>query len=218
MTILITSPDYDNVTSYLLAYTKQVLAFAEKNGKKVHYLARPRLTRKIFTQMIEQQNPQLLLLNGHGDSTTIFGDKIDGEPEALVEEGTNHKLLEGKLTYARACAAAASLGKTAVKNSGCFIGYKESFQWWTDANWYGNPTKDKTAKLFLDPTNLLCEALIKGKTAEHAANIFTEECKKNITQLLRKSTERGTLASVMLLWSNINSQVVLGDEEMKCVT
>ena len=214
MTILITSPDYDEVTGYLLTYTKQVVNFAEKNGKKVNYLVRPRLTRKNFTQIIEQQKPNLLLLNGHGDDTTIFGDKIQGVPEPLVEEGKNHKLLEGKLTYARACCAAASLGKAATKNGGCFIGYKELFQWWTDANWHGNPAKDKTAKLFLEPTNMLCEALIKGKTAEHASELFVEESKRNIAQQLRNSRESGALANVMLLWSNIEAQVVLGDKEM----
>lgn len=216
MIILITSPDYDDVTSYLLAYTKQLLKFVEKNGKRVNYLARPRLTRKNFSQIIEKQKPRLILLNGHGNNTIIFGDKVGNVVEPLVEEGVNHHLLEGKLVYARACSAAASLGQTCIKNGGCFIGYKSLFQWWTDANWYGNPAKDKTARLFLEPTNLLCEALIKGKTAEDAANIFVSNCKKNILQLLQKGSERGALASVMLLWSNIGAQVVLGDEQMKC--
>ena len=31
------------------------------------------------------------------------------------------------------------------------------------SNWRGNPAKDKTAKFFLEPTNLFCETLIKGK-------------------------------------------------------
>ena len=216
MTILITSPDYDEVTSYLKVYTKELVKFAEKNGKRVNFLERPNLTQEKFSQVIKKQQPPLVLLNGHGSDKTIFGDKIAGTEKPLVQEGVNHNLLEGRMTYARACSAGASLGKTIVKKGGCFIGYKNLFQWWTDEKWHGNPAKDKTAQLFLEPTNSLAKALIKGKTAKDAANVFISESKKNILRLLRKGSENGALASVMLLWSNIDAQVVLGDEQMTC--
>ncbi|HLC85298.1 MAG TPA: hypothetical protein VJH22_05890 [Candidatus Nanoarchaeia archaeon] len=134
---------------------------------------------------------------------TIYGDKINDDAEPLIEEGINHDLIEGKLVYARACSCAASLGRACVTKSGCFIGYKYPFQWYTDRNREGNPSKDGVARLFLGPTNSLAEGLIRGKTAKESAKMFINESRKSMLQILRKKDEPGTMASLHLIWSNV---------------
>ena len=149
MKALITLPNYDDATSYLFCYTKEIIDFADQKGIFTIKLSRPRLTKENMEKSIAKQEPKLVLFNAHGDDKTIYGDKIMGEEEYLVKEGENHYLLEGRIIYARACYAAASLGKACTKNSGCFIGYSTPFSFWIDEKWSANPLKDQTARLFL---------------------------------------------------------------------
>ena len=215
MKVLITTPNYDNATSYLFHYAKEIINFAVDRGIFIVQLARPRLRRNQVEEIIIKQNPLLLLFNAHGDSRTIYGDKIGEDEEFLIKEGKNHQLLKGKLTYARACWAAASLGKTCTEKEGCFIGYKKPFSFWIDKKWSANPLKDKTAKLFLSPSNTIIFSLLKGRTAEESVNNSFNQSKKNILQLLKKEKEPGAMASATVLWSNIESQVILGNKKMK---
>ena len=216
MKTLITMPNYDDATSYLYCYAEELVKFAEEKNIAVTKLKRPRLRRKIFEESITKQNPQLLLFNAHGDETTIYGDKVEGEEEYLIREKENHQLLTGRLTYARACSAAASLGKACTQKDGCFIGYNQPFSFWTDTSRTTTPLKDKVAQLFLQPSNELAIALLCGKSAREAADTFFNMSKKNILHLLAKQDEPGAMASAMLLWNNMTAQEVLGNEQMRC--
>jgi|SRR3989344_718360 len=214
MKALITMPDYDTATSYLCCYAEELVRFAENNGISISQMKRPRLRRESVEAVLIKQRPHLLLFNAHGDEQTIYGDKLGSEEEYLIRESKNHQLLDGKMTYARACSAAASLGKT-VKN-GCFIGYNQPFSFWTDITRTTTPLKDNVARLFLQPSNDLAIALLKGKSACAAADIFISQSKKNILYLLGKQDELGAMASATLLWSNMMAQEVIGNEEMSC--
>ena len=214
MKTIITMPNYDDATAYLYCYAEELLKFAEENRISIIQLKRPRLRRSDLQTSILKQKPQLILFNAHGDEMTIYGDKIGNKTEYLVREGENHHLLEGKLTYARACSAAASLGRACTRKSGCFIGYNQPFSFWTDTSRTTTPLKDKVAQLFLQPSNELAMALLRGKNASEAANLFINLSKKNLLQLLSKKEEPGAMASVMILWNNIAAQEVIGNKEM----
>ncbi len=214
MKAIITMPNYDDATAYLYRYAGELVKFAEKNNLSISQLKRPRLRRNILEESIKKQNPPLLLFNAHGDEKTIYGDKVGIETEYLVREEENHQLLQGRLTYARACSAAASLGRKCTGKSGCFIGYNQPFSFWTDTSRTTTPLKDKVAQLFLEPSNELAISLLRGKSARQAADIFINSSKKNILYLLGKKDEPGAMASAMLLWSNMMAQEVLGNEEM----
>ncbi|MBI4979999.1 hypothetical protein HZC30_00410 [Candidatus Woesearchaeota archaeon] len=216
MKTIITMPNYDDATAYLYCYAEELVKFAEEKNILMSQLKRPRLRRNILEESIQKQNPPLLLFNAHGDEITIYGDKIEGEEEYLIQEGENHQLLTGKLTYARACSAAASLGKACTQKDGCFIGYNQPFSFWTDTSRTTTPLKDKVAQLFLQPSNELALALLRGKSAREAADTFLNMSKKNILHLLAKQDEPGAMASAMLLWNNMMAQEVLGNEEMRC--
>lgn len=212
MKAIITMPNYDDATSYLYCYSEDIIKFAEKNGIQISVLKRPKLKRDNF-ENIANQNIKLLLFNAHGDEETIYGDKVDGETEYLVKKDYNHSLLESKLTYARACSAAASLGKTV--SSGCFIGYNQPFSFWIDNTRSSTPLKDKTAQLFLEPSNELMISLLRGKSGRDSVSTFNNFSKKNILRLLGKKGEPGALASISLLWNNMVALEIHGNEEMK---
>ncbi len=216
MKAIITMPKYDDATSYLYCYSEELVKFAENNGISISQLKRPRLKRDNLEVSITKQNPRLLLFNAHGDERTIYGDRTGTETEYLIREDKNHKLLEGRLTYARACSAATALGRAATKRSGCFIGYNQPFSFWIDSSRSSTPLKDKTARLFLQPSNELAIALLRGKTARESVNTFNNQTKKNILYLLSKKEEPGALASINLLWNNMTFQEILGNGEMKC--
>lgn len=216
MKAIITMPNYDDATAYLYCYAEELVKFADGKNIIISQLKRPRLRRNILEESIKKQNPQLLLFNAHGDETTIYGDKLGREAEYLIREKENHQLLQGRLTYARACSTAASLGRKCTQKSGCFIGYNQPFSFWTDTSRTTTPLKDKIAQLFLEPSNELAISLLRGKSARQAADIFINLSKKNILHLLGKQDEPGAMASAMLLWNNMMAQEVLGNEEMKC--
>src|SRR3989338_8706017 len=132
MKIVVTSPNYDDVTHYLYHYAQEIIGVANQEGISLSCLSRPRLTRDNFSKIIIKNNPLLILLNGHGNEKTVYGDKIKHEEEKLVIEGQNHELLSSRLTYALACSAGASLGKEVVKKGGCFIGYQRPFSFLFD--------------------------------------------------------------------------------------
>ncbi len=216
MKAIITMPNYDDATAYLYCYAEELVRFAEENNISIIQLQRPRLQRKVLEESIQKQNPQLLLFNAHGDEKTIYGDKIGNEEEYLIREGENHRLLAGKLTYARACSAAISLGRAGVEKNGCFIGYNQPFSFWTDTSRTTTPLKDKIAEIFLQPSNELVVGLLRGKKAKEAAEIFISSSKKNMLRLLAKQDEPGAMALAMLLWNNMMAQEVVGNEEMRC--
>ncbi len=212
---LVTMPNYDDATSYLFSYAKIVAEHAEKINIKTIDLKRPRLTRENFTSLVLKQDPLLIFFNAHGSESAIYGDKISESEEILVEENENHYLLKNRIVYARACWAARSLGMACVAGAGgCFIGYKTPFSFWIDEKWSAKPLNDKTAKLFLEPSNLIVESLLKGNSAEEAVDKSLNMSKKNIMKLLRAKDEPGAVASIMLLWSNIEGQEILGDRDI----
>ena len=216
-TILITRPNYDDATSYLFPYANLIINTAIKSSTKTIDLKRPRLTTKNFTSLMTKQNPSLVFFNAHGSEKCIFGDKIDEKEEILVEENKNHSILSNKIVYARACWAAASLGKACTKNRGCFIGYKTPFSFWSNEKWSTKPLNDNTARLFLEPSNFIVESLLKGNSAKESVDKSVNMMKKNILRLLKIKKEPGAMASVMTLWNNISGQEILGDKEMRFV-
>lgn len=213
--LLVTRPNYDEGTGYLFYYARQIIDFAEGKNIKVLDLVRPRLTKQNFSDLISNQDPVLVFFNAHGGEKIIYGDKIKGDEEILVEENKNHFLLNGRIIYARACWAAASLGKACTKQGGCFIGYKIPFSFWIDERWSSKPLNDNTAKLFLEPSNLIVSSLLKGNTTQEAFDKSLSMSKKNILKLLKIKKEPEAMPSIMLLWNNIQGQEIVGEKNIR---
>ena len=170
-----------------------------------------------FSNLIFKQNPLFIFFNAHGNEKAIYGDKIKGREEILIEEDKNHNHLKGRIVYARACWAAASLGKACTKESGCFVGYKTPFSFWINERWSSKPSNDNTAKLFIEPSNLIVTSLLKGNTAKEAFDKSKDMSKRNILKLLKIKKEPGAMGSIMLLWNNMNGQEILGQKNIRFV-
>jgi len=208
--ILVTRPEHDVTTKYLSSYAKLVIKYAQEKGIFVKDFEQGNIKKQEIEMFIQKQNPKLIFLNGHGDVNCIEGDKS----EIIIRQDENDEILKGKITYARSCYVASSLGKKCGEMglSTCFIGYKFPFQFWIDETRSGNPLKDKTAELYLLPSNKLVEYLIKG----NKIGIAFEKSKKLMVENMRKiknEEEPGALERFKALWINYEGQEIYGDEE-----
>jgi len=160
---------------------------------------------------IKNKDPKFLFLNGHGNESEIYGHK-----DEVILSLQNVNLLKNRITYARACFSARVLGPNAVKdNSGCFIGYLYPFSFWMSRERSATPLKDKSASLFLTPSNELVISLLKGYSTQRANELSKEMMVANMKKLLvmEQKNEPGATGMLQILWDNYEGQVVLGNED-----
>jgi len=208
--LLVTRPEHDLTTTYLSGYAKSVIKFAEDKGIGVKDFSSGNVKREVVEKFIKKQNPVLLFFNGHGEIDSIEGDKGD----ILILEDENDYLLKGKITYARSCFVAESLGKKFEKDKdSCFIGYSMPFQFWVDETRSSNPLKDKTAALYLIPSNELVNSLIKGNKAKVAFDNSKRLMVKNMNKI-QNENEPGALEKLKSLWINYEGQEIHGNGEL----
>src|SRR3989344_3458775 len=105
------------------------------------------------------------MFNGHGSPEVVCGHNN----EIIISAKDNPELLANTITYAFSCSSASILGpKTIEEGAICFIGYELDFALGKDPDSEAVPSKDKIAKLFLDPSNLLFSSLLKGNSVRQA--------------------------------------------------
>ena len=123
--LIITLPQWDNVTEYLSQFSNLIIKEAEDKGIKTKTLNGKSVNKPNFEKVIKNLNYNFVVFNGHGSPSCIKGHK----DEIIIEAGDNEDLLKGRIVYARACEAGAMLGKLCVKDddNGCFIGYNLPF-------------------------------------------------------------------------------------------
>lgn len=209
--MIITLPESDNVTLYLSKFSKEILEEANKQDVKVKSLIEEEASQKEFEKVLTNLDYKFIMFNGHGSSDSIYGHK----DEPIIISGENEHLLKNRIVYARACEAGKKLGRDVVNESeGCFIGYSNKFIFWADKAWDSVPLKDETAKIFLEPSNMVPISILKGHSTGEADKTARDYMKKNIRKVLRvNSDESFWLASA--LWTNLNGQVLLGNSEAR---
>jgi len=154
----------------------------------------------------------MVVFNCHGSEDAIFGNKGD----VLIKQGVNDSLLKGRITYARSCHAASSLGFSCMENNktGCFIGYTLPFEFYFNYEWAANPLKDNVARIFLEPSNLIPISLIKGNSTNEAHEKSKKQMLKNIKKVLRnKNLDSFSIAES--LWNNYLGQTIIGNRRAK---
>lgn len=210
--VLATRPEHDDTMHYLSKWCKAVLDFAKTKGFKVLDLNQERANRKEVEGMLSKQNPDLVIFNGHGNVNVVGGNKN----EPLVISGKNEEFLANKLVYAISCKSGKVLGPKSVKaGASSYIGYVDDFIFFYDPNIMTHPTDDKTAKLFLEPSNEVAISLIKGKTASESSAKSKELFKKNITKLLSSEASNEDSIYARYLWWDMKNQVCLGEATSK---
>lgn len=210
--VIITLPRHDDVTEYLSLYSYQIEENAKANGINFKKIEDAKANKKEFERVAEKLKYKVVIFNGHGSAEVIGGYKN----EPIIKLGDNDSILKERIVYARSCHAASALGVECAKNNkeGCFVGYDRPFQFYINNLWTGNPLKDNTARLFLEPSNLVPISIIKGNSANFADKNSKKGMLKNIKRILKNKDNESFLIAEAL-WNNYEGQVVLGNKEAK---
>lgn len=208
--MLITRPDHDPTTNYLYYWSQKLIDFARKRGLQVVDLAKKRANSVEFASVIKKVKPSLIIINGHGNSSVVTG--YNDEP--LVIAGKNDTLLNKTIVYARSCKSGEKLGPVSVK-SGCraYIGYDDDFVFVTEDDKLTHPLQDKTAELFMNPSNYVVISLLKGHTAGEANIRSKNFLRQNIQRLVTSAASKEENDMIPYLLWNYSHQVCLGSAE-----
>ena len=76
------------------------------------------------------------------------------------------------------------------------------------------PLQDKTASIFLKPSNLVASSLLKGNSAELADKKSKDMMKRNLSKLL-SSKHQADEYMAKFLYNNLIHQIVKGDPMAK---
>lgn len=208
--LLLTRPEYDLPTNYLSHWSEPVIKLAKQKGLRTIDLAGNKANKADFTGRVKKTDPSFIFLNGHGSETAVEGQ--DGE--VLVSVGDNENLLRGRIVFARSCSSAKILGPRGISAGAlAFIGYEEPFTFMIDLQVSTRPRSDKTAELFLGPSNQVATTLIKGHTSGEADKRAKQGFRRNIRKLLTSETTKEDSSALRFLLWNANHQVCLGDPD-----
>lgn len=207
--LLLTRPNHDPLTNYLYYWCEKVIQQARKSGVKVIDLDKKRANSKEFTSIIKKTNPSLVSLNGHGDDETVTG----FNNEVLIKARINEQLLAGKIVYVVACCSAKILGPSSIKNgTKVYIGYDDDFVLMYDEDKITRPLEDKTAELFLGPSNMVLISFLKGNDARTSHLRSKEGFKRNYQALMTTESSKVDKEALPWLWWDMSHQVCLGDQ------
>ncbi len=206
--LIITLPRWDDVTEYLSQFSLSIIEEANSKDVLVKQLNDKDANRKEFEKVIDKLDYNFVVFNGHGSGECIKGHK----DEVIIKVDDNESKIKGRIVYARACEAGEVLGKFYEKDGekGCFIGYDVPFKFWADSSWAGNPSKDNTAKLFLEPSNLVPISILKGHNAQEANENSKKQMLKNLKKIIRSGAQESFLLAEDL-WNNYDGQVLYGN-------
>lgn len=207
--LLITRPEHDPGTRYLSRWSEKIINEARNKGVRVIDLHRERVERKRFLGILKKSSPNLVVLNGHGDENTVTG--YDGRQAILTE--VDGPIVNGKIIFARACKSAKILGPKLVANGVIvYLGYKEDFWFKYSTRDISRPLEDKTAALFLEPSNYLIISLLKRHSAGEANKKSQELYRKSIERLLVEGPLSEDYDNIRILFWNMTNQVCVGNE------
>lgn len=204
--MLITRPNHDVTTNYLFYWSAVLITQAQKSKRHVVDLAKKRANAKEFASVVKKTKPGIIVINGHGNEMVVTG--YDNEP--LVESGKNQHLFNRSIVFARSCQSAAKLGPESIK-SGCkaYIGYDDDFVFVTENDKEAKPLKDKTAQLFIEPSNQVVISLLKGHSASESNLRSKEMYKRTIRKLMTSASPKEDVELIPNLVWDYHHQVCL---------
>lgn len=207
--ILISRPEYDDITIYMHKWSEDLITHAEKQGLEITDLNRDEANKDEIEGYLDSLDHNILVLNGHGNSEIVAGH--DDEP--LLIQGENENLTSGSLMYVRSCKSGKSLGKNCVEkgDAEAFIGYKDNFVLPINTNSVANPKEDKLAEPVMKASNEAAKALIEGKDGETAYKRSQEKYKAMRDKVLANYT-LGNQQVLAALATNRQHQVIHAED------
>ena len=209
--LLITRPEHDEVTLYLSKWSKHIIDEAQNKSFDVIDLHRTKANKERMIGTLEKRLVSLAVINGHGSS-----DAVAGHDNEILANDQNKSSLKGTVVYARSCQSAKKLGPAAVKAGAfAYLGYQEDFYFFTEPEKMSRPLEDKTAELFLAPSNYVALGLLKGHSAEDANNRSKAKFRKTMEQIFIAGTNSTNYYTLRFLYWDMINQVCLGDGKAK---
>ena len=207
--LLITRPNYEHTTRYISKWSEYIISEAGKKSFEIIDLEKEKANKERFLGILSKkiEFKMLVVINGHGNEYEICGQ----DHKALIST-QNTSLLKEKIVYARACSSVRVLGKKAVDDGAvAYIGYDVDFIFFIENENFSRPLLDKTAELFLAPSNYVAIALIKGHSAEEANSRSKNKFRENIKRLLIEGPSSPYYYTIGHLFNNMNHQVCVGE-------
>lgn len=210
--ILITQPNFDKTTQYVSAWSEEVEEFSVKRGNKTITLKGKRANRAEFESIVRKTEPQLIMLNGHGNDNEVAGQ----DSETLLDLDSKEDITKDKIIYALSCSAAKILGLDCIKKgTKAFIGYSEEYIFLHSHLKVARPRDDKRAKLFFEPSNLVPISLLKGNSTVDSYKDSKTALRRTIVDLLNSETTNEERVCLPYLVWNYQHLTLLGNEEAK---
>lgn len=206
--VLFSRPAHDVQVNYLHHYSKELVKIAESKGWDVLNKEKENANSKIILSLIEKKKPHFIMFNGHGSAKEIFGHK----DELIISSDKNPQVLKEAVVYALACSCAIELGvKSCEVGTKSFIGYLCDFALGKDPNSEAAPGRDRIAKLFLEPSNLLVNSILNGKSIEVAVIKAKDKMFENIWHLNTTTEFPEAPFYAPYLYANYASLIAYGD-------
>ena len=189
--LLLTRPNHDLPTTYLYHWSELVIKEASNKGIKVLDLEGKKANKSQFSSYISKNKPELLFLNGHGAKDCVGG----YDNEILLDSSNCEALLKGKILYVRSCEAGAVLGPFSIgKGAAAFIGYSRSYWLIRSISKSTRPLNDSVAKLFLEPSKLFIETIIKNNSVKDSLERSKKKIQENFIKTLSGNEQETALA------------------------
>lgn len=207
--ILFSRPKHDITMEYLYYYSKELIKLSESCNITVINYEKEDANKKTIVERIIKQKPDLIIFNGYGSTKTISGHK-----DEVIISCENAEVLKDKITYSLSCSSASKLGIEAVnKGALAFIGYKYDFAIGKDPDSEASPRRDKIARFFLEPSNILSSNLIQGNSAKVAVLRAKEKMRENISYLSTTKDFPEAIHYAPYLYGNFEGLIIRGEEE-----
>jgi len=208
--VLFSRPNHDSQMSYLHYYSKELIELSKLRGHKTINKEDKNATKSIIISVIKKQKPNFIFFNGHGSPDLICGHN----DEIIISSKENSGVLAKAITYSLSCASALNLGRMAVDNGAIsFIGYKFDFALGKDPDREAVPSKDKIAKLFLEPSNLLVSSILKGASTRNALDKSKKMIKENVLYLTTTDDFQDARHYAPFLYGNYLGLTIQGDQK-----
>jgi len=155
-------------TKYIFHWAELVKKEAKLLGLKVIDLKNENFTEENMKKMIEEFDPYIIFLNGHGTEYSIKGK--DDKTDVIIRCKNDH-LFKDRIVYALSCKTSRILGKSAYnKGCKCYIGYKEELIFPTQQ--FENVLDDFVSEPFMKVSNEIVITLIKTGSPHEAIQNF----------------------------------------------
>lgn len=206
-TLLVTRPKHDDTTHYLFHWAQKVIDLAKEKGIKVLDLDKDRANKNELESMVAKMRPSFIFLNGHGSADCVKG----ADDKTLIKVGDNEQILKNKSVYALSCSSAKVLGLASIEaGADAYLGYDDVFIFSYESDKISKPLNDKTAELFLGPSNQLMISILKGHTARESYDKSQKYFLQNIQKLVTSELS-GSSLTPYLLWDKMH-QVCSGND------